>query len=250
MIPKSQLLNFPTFFFLLLFATIKTESKCSKSCSPDHTPYDFPYPFGFSDDCPIRLNCSHGGAALIGEFPVEFINSDHIKLVIKSKCNRRLHTIRQFFSPNYAPTGNNAILLQNCSSPISTCLLPTTMVHTKFESSNCSVNSTNISCYTQNGTASAGFLDFKNVTGTRCDYLVSAISAEVLSSNASVGVSLEIETVELGWWLQGPCRRSCHQDANCTELISPSDGKVSHRCRCREGLIGDGYLAGTGCRKG
>ena len=251
-----KFINFPensiqTPIFLLLLALIlKAAAECSKSCSPNHTPYDFPYPFGFSAGCAIRLDCNHDGAATIGEFPVQLINSDHIKVVIKAKCNRRLHTIRQFFSPHYAPTANNAILLQNCSSPISTCLLPTTMVQTKFESPDCSVNRTSISCYTQNNTASAAFLDFKNLTGTNCDYLLSSISAEALNSNTSAGISLEIQTVDLGWWLQGPCRQSCHKDANCTELISPSDGKLSHRCRCREGLVGDGYLTGTGCRKG
>lgn len=251
-----KFINFPensiqTPIFLLLLALIlKAAAECSKSCSPNHTPYDFPYPFGFSAGCAIRLDCNHDGAATIGEFPVQLINSDHIKVVIKAKCNRRLQTIRQFFSPHYAPTANNAILLQNCSSPISTCLLPTTMVQTKFESPDCSVNRTSISCYTQNNTASVAFLDFKNLTGTNCDYLLSSISAEALNSNTSAGISLEIQTVDLGWWLQGPCRRSCHKDANCTELISPSDGKLSHRCRCREGLVGDGYLTGTGCRKG
>ncbi|CAK9312618.1 unnamed protein product [Citrullus colocynthis] len=123
------------------------------------------------------------------------------------------------------------------------------MVQTKFESPDCSLNRSSISCYTQNGTASAGFLDFKNLTGTHCDYLLSSISAEALNSNASAGISLEIQTVDLGWWLQGACDRSCHEDANCTELKSPSNGMLSHRCRCREGLVGDGYLAGTGCRK-
>ncbi|XP_022996509.1 wall-associated receptor kinase-like 14 [Cucurbita maxima] len=250
-----KFINFPQnsiqtpIFLLLLALTLKAEAECSKSCSPNHIPYDFPYPFGFSAGCAIRLDCNHDGAATIGEFPVQLINSDHIKVVIKAKCNRRLHTIRQFFSPHYAPTANNAILLQNCSSPISTCLLPTTMVQTKFESPDCSVNRTSISCYTQNNTASAAFLDFKNLTGTNCDYLLSSISAEALNSNTSAGISLEIQTVDLGWWLQGPCRQSCHKDANCTELISPSDGKLSHRCRCREGLVGDGYLTGTGCRK-
>ncbi|XP_023001990.1 wall-associated receptor kinase-like 14 [Cucurbita maxima] len=255
MISKTQFLNF-TIFLLILILTAKTEAKCSKSCTSGHLPHDFPYPFGFSADCLIRLNCTHDGAAMIGEFPVESINSDHIKLVTKAKCNRRLHTIRQFFSHHYAPTVNNAILLQNCSSPIATCFLPTTMVQTKFESPpNCSVNRTSISCYTQNATATAtaaaGFLDFKNLTATNCDYLLSSISAEALAlnSNASAGISLEIQTLELGWWLPGSCRRSCHVDANCTELRSPGNGELSHRCRCRDELVGDGYLAGTGCRK-
>ena len=254
MISKTQFLNFPI-FLLILILTAKTEAKCSKSCTSGHLPHDFPYPFGFSADCLIRLNCTHDGAAMIGEFPVESINSDHIKLVTKAKCNRRLHTIRQFFSHHYAPTVNNAILLQNCSSPIATCFLPTTMVQTKFESPpNCSVNRTSISCYTQNATATAttaaGFLDFKNLTATNCDYLLSSISAEALNSNASAGISLEIQTLELGWWLPGSCRGSCHVDANCTELRSPSNAELSHRCRCRDELVGDGYLAGTGCRKG
>lgn len=252
MIPENPIHISPKFPLLLLLlissVNAEAEAKCSKSCGSGHRPHDFPHPIGFSAACQIRLNCTRDGAALIGEFPVESINSDHIKVMMGAKCNRRLHAIRQFFSRNYAPTAHNAILLQNCSSPVSSCLLPTTMVQTKFESPNCaSVNASSISCYTQNG---VGFLDLENLTRTHCDYLLSSISAESLSSNSSAGISLEIQAVELEWWLEGGCRRSCHEDANCTELISPTDGRPSHRCHCPEGLVGDGYSAGTGCRKG
>ncbi|CAK7347643.1 unnamed protein product [Dovyalis caffra] len=78
---------------------------------------------------------------------------------------------------------------------------------------------------------------------SQCQYLLSSISAE---SFTGPGVSLEIQMMELWWWLQGDCR--CSKDAICTRVESPAGS--GFRCQCREGLIGDGYLAGVGCRKG
>ncbi|KAJ6400162.1 hypothetical protein OIU84_015751 [Salix udensis] len=67
-------------------------------------------------------------------------------------------------------------------------------------------------------------------------------SAESFAGSA---VSLEIQIMELRWWLQGDCR--CSEDAICTQVESPAGS--GFRCQCRDGLAGDGYLAGVGCRK-
>ncbi|KAG5223320.1 wall-associated receptor kinase [Salix suchowensis] len=77
---------------------------------------------------------------------------------------------------------------------------------------------------------------------SRCQYLLSSISAESFTGS---GVSLEIQMMELWWWLQGDCR--CSKDAICTQVESPAGS--GFRCQCRDGLVGDGYLAGVGCRK-
>jgi serine/threonine protein kinase len=60
-------------------------------------------------------------------------------------------------------------------------------------------------------------------------------------------VSLEVQVVQLGWWLEGICK--CSESANCTTLVSPETGKESFRCKCNQGYDGDGYLDGKGCRK-
>jgi len=45
----------------------------------------------------------------------------------------------------------------------------------------------------------------------------------------------------------GPC--SCAPNASCTRLTTPAAGQ-GFRCECREGFEGDGFAAGTGCRRG
>lgn len=96
-------------------------------------------------------------------------------------------------------------------------------------------------------------MSLQNIRSKRCRYIMSAIAAEELRNNSDMsggesGVSLEVETIELAWWLEGECE--CSKHANCTRLKSPTDQKPGYRCRCREGFSGDGYLAGSGCRKG
>ncbi|KAJ0085872.1 hypothetical protein Patl1_09067 [Pistacia atlantica] len=77
----------------------------------------------------------------------------------------------------------------------------------------------------------------------QCKYLLSSISAEPSIS----GVSLDIQVVELGWWLEGSSY--CSKDANCTPVLSPG-GRQGFRCQCKQGFQGDGYHAGIGCHKG
>ena len=77
---------------------------------------------------------------------------------------------------------------------------------------------------------------------------MSSMCSENLRNNSGAAVSLEVATIELGWWLQGGCQ--CSPDANCTVIESPVGRKPGFRCSCKEGFVGDGFLAGTGCRKG
>lgn len=92
-------------------------------------------------------------------------------------------------------------------------------------------------------------MDEKRLEKIGCKYFMSSISTENLRKNLDSAVSLEVATIELGWWLHGDrCR--CSDHANCTEIKSPIDGKLGFRCGCKEGFVGDGFLAGNGCRKG
>uniref|UniRef100_A0A5B6Z362 Putative wall-associated receptor kinase-like 14 n=1 Tax=Davidia involucrata TaxID=16924 RepID=A0A5B6Z362_DAVIN len=217
-------------------------AECIRSC--DRSPIKHPpFPFGFSSGCPIRLNCSANGTIHIHDFPVQTVTSDSILINIPAKCGRSIHTLRQLFGQNYAPTSRNAILLQNCSTPITECLLPTTMVQTHFESLDCGPKSNNMSCYSERNRESQ-FIDYNNLTRTRCHSLFSAISTETFTNSSSV--SLDVQIIQLGWWLEGNCK--CSQYANCTRIVSPI-GRPGYRCQCFEGFFGDGYQAGSGCRK-
>lgn len=81
-----------------------------------------------------------------------------------------------------------------------------------------------------------------------CEFFMSSISSEDLTNNSDAAVSLEVATIELGWWIHGD-QCLCSDHANCTQIESPIDGKPGFRCSCNDGFVGDGFLAGVGCRK-
>ncbi|PNX88644.1 wall-associated receptor kinase 14-like protein, partial [Trifolium pratense] len=230
---------------------------CQQSCGSSKP---FPYPFGFSSGCEIRLNCTVHGEIFIGEFPVQSVDSNSIILKIESQCNRRFETFHQLFSHKYAPTSGNVIMLQNCTENQSPCTIPEPLLPSlsKSESDGCHNNNNNVSgggsvsgglklsCYIENNTR--GFVNETKLEQNGCKYFTSSISLERLRNRSDSAVSLDIATIELGWWLQGD-RCLCSDHANCTQIESPIDGKPGFRCRCNEGFAGDGFLAGNGCRK-
>ncbi|KAJ6337888.1 hypothetical protein OIU76_007546 [Salix suchowensis] len=221
----------------LIEAHASIKFRCNRTCGTNN----LPYPFGFSADCDIHLNCSPSGQMLIHEFPVQIVGQNSMKIILEPKCNRPFQALDNLFTKNYAPKSTNAILLHNCTSAVSPCNIPSIKVQTHFESLNCSNNS-NLSCFSKEVTED-GFFDYSMAKSSRCQYLLSSISAESFTGS---GVSLEIQMMELWWWLQGDCR--CSKDAICTQVKSPVGS--GFRCQCRDGLVGDGYLAGVGCRKG
>ncbi|TXG52303.1 hypothetical protein EZV62_021472 [Acer yangbiense] len=186
----------------------------------------------------------------IGEFPIQSVNTDNMKTIIEPKCNRSVQTLHQLYGKSFAPTARNAILLYDCDSSPTTCKIPSTNVQTQFQSLKCDSNSSNvisnISCYSEGpGNFQSGFLSYKNVTGQHCRYLMSSISVEAFNRS---GVSLDVQVVELGWWIEGSCH--CSKDANCDDQFVSPHGRPGFRCRCKDGFEGDGYSAGSGCRKG
>ncbi|XAR61819.1 Non-specific serine/threonine protein kinase [Bertholletia excelsa] len=234
---------------LLMVSSISGQSPatCNRSCGSGRPKrHPFPFPFGFSSGCPIRLNCTAAGTAVIDEFPVENVTADSILIHFPAKCDRPIGTLNRLFGQNYAPTSRNGILLHNCSTPVTACLIPTTMVQTNFESLNCGSKSKNnsISCYSEENRASE-FIDLANLTSSKCKSALSAISVEAFGSSSAV--ALEVELVQLGWWLEGHCQ--CSKNANCTRLLTPGNGPPAYRCRCLEGFLGDGFRAGSGCRR-
>lgn len=220
--------------------------ECHQSCG-SHKP--FPYPFGFSSGCEIRLNCTVNGEIFVGEFPVQSVNSNSIIVNIESQCNRPFETFHQLFSHKHAPTSGNVILLQNCTENVLPCSIPETLLPSQFESESdgCGgAGSRKLSCYFENTTSP--FVNETKLDRIGCKYFMSSISIEDLRKSSDSAISLEVATIELGWWIHGD-QCLCSNHANCTKIVSPIDRKPGFRCQCDEGFVGDGFLAGTGCRK-
>ena len=97
------------------------------------------YHFGFSSGCNISLSCNNSNI-FISEFPVLFIVTENIMITVEATCNHPFQNLHQLYNPNYAPTFRNTILLENCSTPISPCILPPLLTAQCFPNS--STNST------------------------------------------------------------------------------------------------------------
>lgn len=248
MTPKLRILFVLPILIICPLITGTTQG-CNRACGTNKVPY----PFGFSNGCHIRLNCSsssNNAQISIGEFPIQTIENDLVKIIIPPICNRSIQTLHQLFGKNYAPTSRNGILLSSCnSSKATTCNIPSIDVRTQFESLKCdsSSNSRSISCYSEEKN-DRGYINYENLTRQQCKFLLSAISSELFNTSAASinisAVSLDVKVLEVGWWLNGPCH--CSQNANCTPVLTPR-GRSGFRCGCNKGFEGDGYPAGSGC---
>jgi hypothetical protein len=74
------------------------------------------------------------------------------------------------------------------------------------------------------------------------------VSAVSYSDAQAQGPSLLLGKLELDWWVPGRCR--CARGANCTQFTAPTTGEQAFRCQCPEGLEGDGFVDGAGCKAG
>ncbi|KAI3856639.1 hypothetical protein MKX03_019636 [Papaver bracteatum] len=243
-------------FFLLLtlsaitFLITHTRSSvavCDQHCPGSSLNFHLPFPYGFSDGCPIRLNCSKGEVFVGEEFRVQNVTSDGLLINIPPKCNRSIETLKPLYSSNYALTSRNGLLLQNCTTKPQDCVIPESLLRLQFRSTDCE----HPYCYSakvgeervKNGNG-ASFLSFHNISSTGCKFLYSSVAVVV---NSSSMVSLEFRTLHLSYWLNGGC--NCSSNANCTRIISPASQTAGYRCQCVEGFEGDGYATGRGCLK-
>lgn len=126
------------------------------------------------------------------------------------------------------------------------CSIPETLLQAHLQSDEGCSGGGNLSCYFENSTT--GFVSDGILERIGCEYFASSISSENLRNVSGEAVSLEVGEIELGWWLHGD-QCLCSDHANCTQILSPRDRKPGFRCRCHEGFVGDGFLAGAGCRK-
>ncbi|KAM7514169.1 hypothetical protein LguiA_003752 [Lonicera macranthoides] len=256
---KIKITIFVCILCLLQSIEAQRSANCIRSCG-QHQVKNLPSPFGFSGDCQIPLNCSGAGEIFINEFKVRSFSSDNIMVNLPASCGRPINSLRRLFGRNYAPTTHNGILLQNCTSPVTVCLIPTTMIQTRFENTDCeqwrnqkicygpdcgSKNNNSISCYSEQNKTNL-FMDYLNLMRSGCESLFSAIST--LSLGNSSAVSLNVEVVQLEWWVEGNCE-NCSNYATCVRIVAPFNGTDGYRCRCLSGFVGDGYRGGSGCRK-
>ncbi|KDP31840.1 hypothetical protein JCGZ_12301 [Jatropha curcas] len=233
-----------TSIFLRAHSHHNSSIPCQNSCGIGNSTKRVPHPFGFSDGCKIRLNCNREtGDVKIGEFIVQNITPSGIFIYLPAKCNRSLESIESLFGHNYAPAWRNGLLLQNCNSSLSTCVIPTSSFSDQLPIQNCDAKSDNISCYSRERSG-MDVLNYGNLSSTHCKFVFSSFA---IGSNSRV-ISLEFERVELDWWLEGFCNNdSCSHNGNCTS-VKYDHGKVGFRCRCNDGYTGDGFKDGEGCR--
>ena len=245
----SKLLTFQVFlFFFSVISQAKSvnseNNKCQGSCVTSNFSRTLPFPFGISSGCPIKLNCSLTGVR-IGNFHVLNVTSTNIIIDLPAKCDRPLASLSDLFGENYALSVGNSLLLQNCSKPLpSPCQIRPMLFERSFKHNPCVAKSDNISCFA--GGADDRLLNFEEVNDTECRFLFSSTSIVVDSARNST-VYLEMERVNLGWWVKGRC--NCDRNANCTD-VKKGNSTVGFKCLCSEGFEGDGFKEGGGCRRG
>ncbi|CAN1343520.1 Wall-associated receptor kinase-like 14 [Linum perenne] len=221
-----------------------------------------PYPFGFSSGCPIQLNCTEQtGGIHIGEFRVQNFSSEGEVLVgVPAKCNRPIESLSSLFGSNFAPSRRTSLLLQNCSREPSTggraCEIQTSSIQRGLNiTGGCDLSSDNLTCFSSENNGSV-VMSHREVREIPCKFVFSSMAVDDTSGRVDDPVvSLELQRVELEWWLDGSCAvngsRSCSRLADCKDVKIDHGGgrRQGFRCRCREGLVGDGYNGGGGCRR-
>ncbi|CAO2830614.1 unnamed protein product [Amaranthus hypochondriacus] len=229
--------------FLLIFISateaILNSTNCSRICNGT----EINYPFGFSPNCEFQLNCTFEGKMEFKGLEIRNLSWETMSLILPPNCSRPIRQISLFFGKNYALTTRNGLLLQNCSTPLYGCMIPASIIETKF--GGCGAGRENMSCYvTENPIGGGGILRYEDVMNTRCGFLYSSIVVDdVASGNYTSAALLEFQAIQVDWWLTGTCR--CHPNAVCSTV-----GASGFRCRCNDGFVGDGFVNGRGCRNG
>ncbi|KAG6502405.1 hypothetical protein ZIOFF_042297 [Zingiber officinale] len=220
------------FFFFFFFGFLGLEAAvedCNRSCGS----YTAPYPFGFSGGCSIALNCSNPARSTyyVGDFAVRNLTQDAIVVDVQPSCNRSVHTASIFFRQNFALSNRTGVLLRNCTRRHSggNCSAESVLVDDQ-----CGTNYENTTCFL-NATA------MKDLDSSGCEVFYTS----GVAYKESV-LSVDLNTAELEWWLPQPC----YCDANSELVWVNGTSQSGCRCKCRSGFHGDGFVNGTGCRRG
>ncbi|KAK1651964.1 hypothetical protein QYE76_069769 [Lolium multiflorum] len=169
-------------------------------------------------------------------------------------CSRPFNaSVEALFSHAYAPASGNTLVVSSCrrsgaAAHIQNCSADPPDRYMNRTSSHCTANEP-IRCIlpptptSSNTSGGHRFLSKREVLGSGCAGLVSAVS---YSDAQAQGPSLLLGKLELDWWVQGRC--GCSRGATCTQFTAPTTGKDAFRCKCPEGLEGDGFVDGAGCK--
>ncbi|KAI3713080.1 hypothetical protein L1987_71651 [Smallanthus sonchifolius] len=236
---------------LIISSPSSVQANCTRVCgggNRDSELNQVSYPFGFSDGCEIRLNCSDAGEIRFGEYIVQNVTRDHILINFPAKCDRGYEEIGMFNNTNFAISSRNGLLLENCSLTLNDCVVSTTRLENHFNLQRChSRSNTTVNCYSEDGPVQEEFINLETLGGAGCRNLFSSVTIDVNGSGSTaMPVSLVFQSLELGWWVRGEC--GCDQNAVCRN-VSSKNRTLGYRCYCNEGFVGDGFSAGDGCRK-
>ncbi|XP_051117273.1 wall-associated receptor kinase-like 14 [Andrographis paniculata] len=234
--------------FGLLALTSLAAAACNRTCGSSPVPF----PFGFTEGCAIRLNCTRDlNLMKIGEFTVLNLTSDRILVSVPPNCTRSIEDLSSLIGTNYSPTVNNALLLDHCVRPINDCLFPDRLLKRLGIGVDGCIDSTNnqtMSCYIGDTNDDSEFLDYKRMKTLNCSGLISSVMVGLIgnaSVNTTVSASLDFRMMELKWWVNEsfPCVSNAntirHHVKNATQI----------RCECKVGYTGDGFADGEGCRQ-
>ncbi|KAK1323495.1 Wall-associated receptor kinase-like 14 [Acorus calamus] len=187
-----------------------------------------PYPFGFTDGFPIRLKCS-GPNITVGGFNVRSFTRDRILIDLPASCTRPINDTSPLFGPNFALTMQNNFFLKNCSGGAAAAATPR------------DADNGEVSCFPV--TKSEGFLTEEKINESGCLFLFAGMRIDQAENGQAE--SIQLNTAELGWWVTGKC--ACSANADCVNGTATADR--GFRCNCRDGFVGDGFVAGRGCVK-
>jgi hypothetical protein len=172
-------------------------------------------------------------------------------LGLSPDCARPFNaSVAALFSDSFAPAAGNTLVVSLCRSGadhVQNCSSQQPDRYMDLNASRCAAGEP-IRCILPpppRNVSGHRFLNKREVLGSECAGLVSAVS---YSDAQAQGPALLLGKLELDWWVQGKCR--CAHGANCTQFVAPTTGQEAFRCQCPEGLEGDGFVDGAGCRTG
>ncbi|KAG8092930.1 hypothetical protein GUJ93_ZPchr0012g21166 [Zizania palustris] len=243
-----------------------------------------PYPLGFSGSCPIVLSCdtaSTGNSTATAllhprnatkdddAYAVGPVNPRNSTFVVSLplSCNRTVSDGRRWlFGANYGLSSRTGLFLRgNCRNANNTnCNVPVDFMSRMLRTAKCGANETTSSLITcipsiqpEAKDAAAGlnlFAQWDKAEKLECDEL---LTSAVYGETPDKVFSVDFSVAELGWWVNGNCTRAgsaagdetgrCADNAECLNVQTPSGG-WGHRCSCEDGMSGDGFAAGDGCR--